>query len=106
LTQALKSKEKRKGSAKKGLEEKRGKKGEILGEPYPRERKRNERNEKAQEQHPKTCRNINSPRQFNTQRCNATKKKSHGNGKIIPFNVEVWKEWKREEKSRDRRERA
>ena len=31
------------------------------------------------------CRNINSPRQFNTQRCNATKKKSHGDGKIIPL---------------------
>ena len=31
------------------------------------------------------CKNINSPRQFNTQRCNATKKKSHGEGKIIPL---------------------
>jgi len=51
-------------------------------------------------------RNINSPRQFNTQRCNATKKKSHGDGKTIPFNVEVWKEWKCEGKSRDRRVRA
>jgi len=39
LTQELKSKEKRKGSSKKGLEEKRGKKGVILGESYPRERK-------------------------------------------------------------------
>ena len=50
--------------------------------------------------------NINSPRQFNTQRCNATKKKSNGDGKIIPFNVEVCKEWKHEGKSRDHRERA
>ena len=60
----LKSKEKRKGSAKKGLEEKRGKKGEILANPAHAREKRNERNEEAQERHPKTCRNINSPKQF------------------------------------------
>jgi len=52
------------------------------------------------------CRNINSPRQFNTQQCNVTKKKSHGGRKIIPLGVEVGKEWKHEGKSRDCRERA
>jgi len=56
LTQELKSKEKRKGSAKRGLKKKRGKQGETLGKPYPRERKRDERDKEAQERHQKTSR--------------------------------------------------
>jgi len=62
------------------------------------EERRSERTQK--------CRNINRPRQFKTQRCNAMKKKSDGGRKIIPLSVEVGKEWKREGESRDCRERA
>ena len=51
------------------------------GNPKRREENREERSSERTQQ----CRNINSPRQFNTQRCNATKKKSHGDGKIILF---------------------
>jgi len=46
----------------------------------PERRRRERRSGRTQK-----CRNINSPRQFNTQRCNATKKKSNGGGKIIPL---------------------
>jgi len=52
------------------------------------------------------CRNMNSPRQFNTQQCNAMKKKSHGVRKIIPLSVEVREEWKREGESSDCREKS
>jgi len=56
LTQELKSKENIKGSAKRGVEKKRGEKGETLVKPYPCERKRSERNKEAQERHQKTSR--------------------------------------------------
>jgi len=61
---AEKQKRKRKGLEKKGVEEKRGKNGGILGEPYLHERKEEREERRSTRTTSKKCSNINSPRQF------------------------------------------